>query len=162
MLKAGLIGAAVGCVLAIVAAVAFPALCNPCAAVFVGLATGALAAVLSRSCAGRSAAAAGAQAGAIATAGSLLGQMIGTAVMGATLDPAVVAEAAAEMSRLWGLTVTDPELYAEVYGPVLLVSSLLCGLMGVALGAGSGALGGLLWHQFRRQGEEIAAPPEEG
>jgi hypothetical protein len=123
--------------------------------------SGLLACVFSQPANGPAGAATGAKAGAIAAVGSLLGQMIGTAVMGATVDQAMVAEAAAEMSRLFGVTVTDPELYAEVYTPMLLVGNLLCGLLGIALGGGFGAVGGFLWHQFRKQAEEITAPSAE-
>ena len=158
MMKAGLIGAAAGCVLAIVGAIAFPLLCNPCAAVSVGLGAGVLAGVFTRSETGGRSAGEGAKAGAIATAGNLLGQMVGTAVMAGSVDAGLVAEAAAEMSRRFGVVVVDPVLYAQIYTPMLLVANLLCGLMGVALGAGMGAIGGLVWHQFKKQGEEIGAP----
>jgi hypothetical protein len=162
MLRAGLIGAAIGCVLAVVGAVAFPALCNPCAALFVGLGAGVLAGVFSQPTGRNSSAGEGAKAGAIATVGNLVGQMIGTAVMGASVDPALVAEAAAETSRRFGLEVIDPELYVEIYTPMLIVGNLLCGIVGVALGAGLGAVGGLLWHQFKQQGEEISSSVLDG
>ena len=161
MLKAGLIGAAVGFVLAVVGAVVFPLLCNPCAAVFVGLGAGVLAGVYVRPASSGSSAGEGAKAGAIATAGNLLGQMVGTAITTLMVGPEEAAEAAVEMARQFGMVTVDPATYAQLYYPMSFGSGCLCGLVGVGLGAGLGAVGGLLWHQIKKQSDEFADPPEE-
>lgn len=161
MLRAGLIGAGVGFVLAVAGAIAFPLLCNPCAAAFVGIGAGALAGVFGRPKTSGMSAGAGAKAGAISTAGSLLGQMIGASVVTISVDARAAAAAAAEMSRQFGVEVVDPELYARLYVPTMILGNLVCALLGVAVGAGLGAVGGMLWYQFKKQGEQIAAPPAD-
>jgi hypothetical protein len=147
MLKAGLIGAAVGFVLAIIGAVVFPLLCNPCAAVFVGLGAGILAGVYVRPPSSSSGAAEGAKAGAIATAGNLLGQMLGTVLNVVMVGP----EAAADLAGQLGLPYTDFSSFAGGYYAAAFGGGCLCALLGVGLGAGLGAVGGLLWYQVKRE-----------
>jgi hypothetical protein len=155
MLKAGLIGAAVGFVLAVVGAVLFPLLCNPCAAVFVGLGAGILAGVFTRPSTSGASAGEGAKGGTIATVGNLFGQMVGTAVSVSLVGPETAAEAAAEMSRQFGLVPVDPATFSGMYLPLSFGGGCVCALFGVALGAGLGAVGGLLWHQIAKQGQEF-------
>ena len=158
MLKAGLIGAAVGFVLAAVGSVAFPLLCNPCAAVFVGLGAGILAGVYVVPSSAGGAAGEGAKAGAIASAGNLLGQMVGTGVSVLIVPPEMAAEAAVELARQLGMVMVDPATYESLYYPLSFGGGCLCGLLGVVLGAGLGAVGGLLWHQIKKQSQEIDDP----
>lgn len=149
MLKAGLIGAAVGFVLAIITTVIFP-LCNPCIALLIGAGFGVLAAVWERPASQAASAAAGAKAGAIAAAGLLVGEVIGAVINGIIVGP----EGAAELARQFGLPT---RLSPRAYWAYNLAGNCLCGLFNLALGAGLGALGGLLWFQARGQAEPPTA-----
>ncbi len=141
MWKAGGIGAAVGFVAALLLTLLTP-LCDPCAALFIGLGAGVLAAFWERPAAGGDGALKGAEAGAIATVGSLLGQMVGAVLNGIIVGP----EKAAQLIRQFGLPVEyqDP----AQYWAYLLSGNCCCGLMGVLLGAGLGAVGGLIGHHI--------------
>jgi hypothetical protein len=155
MWKAGLIGAAVGFVLAIIAAVVFPLACNPCAALLIGLAAGALAGVFEKPFTSGSSAGEGAKAGAIATAGNLLGQMVGAVINVLVVGPAT----GAEIARQLGLPASasfSSEYYLGAFG-----GNCLCGLLGVALGAGLGALGGMLWFQISGKNQFGGSPSED-
>jgi hypothetical protein len=155
MMKAGLIGAAIGFVLALGGALVFSLLCNPCAAVFIGLGAGILAGVYATPSSSGGAAGEGAKAGAIASVGNLLGQMVGTVVTVLIVPPEVATQMAVELGREWGVVIEDPAVYESLYRPIQLGGGCLCGLFGVLLGAGLGAVGGLLWHQIRKQGQEL-------
>ena len=155
MLKAGLIGAAVGFFLAVVGAVVMGPICNPCAAMFVGTGAGVLAGVFVRPQSSGSGAGEGAKAGAIATVGNLLGQMVGTGISVLIVDPEQAAQAARDLAGQWGGVTVDPAIYARMYYPIQFGSGCLCGLVGVGLGAGLGAVGGLLWYQFWKQNEGV-------
>jgi hypothetical protein len=157
MLKAGLIGAAVGFVLAIIGAIFFPLACNPCAAAFIGLGAGALTGVFARPPTSGTSASEGAKAGAIATAGNLLGQMVGTAIQVLVIGP----EAAADFARELGLPIGDPTAFGTTYYLGAFGGGCLCGLVGIALGAGLGAVGGILWYQISGQSQP-PTPPFEG
>ncbi len=155
MLKSGLICAAVGFVLAIIGAVLFPLLCNPCAAVFVGLAAGILAGAFAHPLSNAASAGEGAKAGAIATVGNLLGQMAGTVINVVLVGPEKAAEMAADMARQLGLPYGDPAIFSGTYYVGSFGGGCLCALFGVALGAGLGAVGGLLWYQIKQQSQEL-------
>ncbi len=161
MLKAGLICAAVGFVLAIISAVVFPLACNPCAAAFVGLAAGILAGVFAQPLSNAASAGEGAKAGAIATVGNLLGQMAGTVINVAMVGPESAADMAADMARQLGLPYGDPGISSGSYYVGSFGGGCLCALFGVALGAGLGAVGGLLWYQIKQQSQEFDTPLEE-
>ncbi|HHS97352.1 MAG TPA: hypothetical protein ENK08_05555 [Chloroflexi bacterium] len=150
MVKAGLIGAAIGFVLAIVATLLLP-FCDPCVAMLVGAGIGFLAAAWERPADQGSSAGAGAKAGAIATAGSLLGQMIGAVINGFLVGP----QGAAELARQLGLPYRGGP---RMYWAYNIGGNCLCGLFGLLLGAALGAVGGLLWYQIRGQKSE---PPTE-
>ena len=139
MLKAGLVGAAAGFVLGILGAIAFPLLCNPCAAVFVGLAAGFLSGVFTRGASGGSSAGEGAKAGAIATAGSMLGQMIGTVIMAVSVDGATAAQAAAVPQLSDQLTRLVPGLTPCALGETIRFDApiAICGEAGIRCHAGN-------------------------
>ena len=139
MLKAGLIGAGVSFVLAIVAALITP-FCNPCLALLLGLGVGVLAGVWERPTTSGAGAAEGAKAGAIAAVGGLVGQMAGAVINGFIVGP----DGAAELLRRFDLPLQITE---QNYWLSNLGGNCLCGLFNVALGAGLGALGGILWYQ---------------
>lgn len=141
MLKAGGIGAAVGFITALLLTLMTP-LCNPCAALFIGLGAGILAAFWERPATGGDGALKGAEAGAIAMAGGLLGEMVGAVLNGILMGP----ERVAQLARRLGLPL---EYYHPAqYWAYLLGANLCCALMGVLLGAGLGAVGGLIGHQI--------------
>jgi hypothetical protein len=152
MLKAGGIGAAAGFVIALILTLITP-LCDPCAALFVGLGVGVLAAFWERPATGGDGALKGAEAGAIATAGSLLGQMVGAVLNGIIVGP----ERTAQLIRQFGLPVEYPS--PAQYWVYLLVGNCCCALGGVLLGAGLGAVGGLIGYQI--WGRSMSGPPAE-
>ena len=151
MLKAGLIGAGVGFVLALIAALVTP-FCNPCVALLLGLGVGVLAAVWERPVTTGASAGEGAKAGAIAAAGGLLGQMVGAVANGLMVGP----EKAAEMFRQ--LNIDVPAITQQTYWIYSIGGNCLCGAFNVALGAGLGALGGLLWYQVKGKNQPPASP----
>ena len=140
MLKAGLIGAGVGFVLAIIASLITP-FCNPCVALLLGLGVGALAAMWERPATSGASAGEGAKAGAIAAVGGMVGQMIGAVINGLIVGPGGVAE----IYRQFDIQVPMTPQY---YWVANLGSNCLCAVVNVALGAGLGAIGGLLWYQI--------------
>ncbi|MGB9890530.1 MAG: hypothetical protein ACPLTQ_12820 [Anaerolineae bacterium] len=152
MWKAGGIGAAAGFVVALLLTLIIP-ICDPCAALFIGLGVGVLAAFWERPATGGDGALKGAEAGAIATAGSLLGQMAGAVLNGLIVGP----ERAAQLIRQFGF----PFEYQNPaqYWAYLLGGNCCCALVGVLLGAGMGAVGGLIGHQM---GGRRELPPEPG
>ncbi len=150
MLKAGLIGAGVGFVLAVVAALITPC-CNPCAALLLGLGVGVLAAVWEHPATSGTSTSEGAKAGAIATVGSLVGHMIGAVANGLIVGPRGIAE----IYRQFDIQIpTSPQSY-WVYN---LGGNCLCATANVALGAALGALGGLLWYQISGKNQPPASP----
>jgi len=157
MLKAGLIGAGVGFVLALVGSLIMP-FCNPCVAVLLGLGVGVLAAVWERPVTSGASAGQGAKAGAIAAVGGLVGQMVGAVGSGLMVDPEKLAELqrqAAELSRQWNI---EAPLDAQTYLMYNIGGNCLCGAFNVALGVGLGALGGLLWYQVKGKNQPPASP----
>ncbi len=154
MLKAGGIGAAAGFVIALILTLITP-LCDPCAALFVGLGVGVLAAFWERPATGGDGALKGAEAGAIATVGSLLGQMVGAVLNGIIVGP----EKAAQLVRRFGFPF-EYQSPAQ-YWAYLLVGNCCCGLGSVLLGAGLGAVGGLIGHQIWGKSTGSAAGPDQ-
>jgi len=140
MLKAGLIGLLVGGLFGLGITLVFP-YCTPCAAIPIGLGVGFLACLWDKPADGGSGAGLGAKSGAIAGAGGLFGQVIGTIINGMVVGP----EKAAEFSAMIGLPAT--QLDTGTYWAFQIVINGVCGLTNVALAAGLGALGGLLWYQ---------------
>jgi hypothetical protein len=150
MLKAGLIGLVVGGVFGLGITLVVP-YCTPCAALVVGLGVGFLACMWDKPSTGGSGAGLGAKAGAIAGVGHLGGQLLGMIANGILVGP----EGAAEVLVQLGLDTTtmDPATYwisqAIINGG--------CGITNIAVAAGLGALGGLLW--FGTMGK--SQPPQE-
>jgi hypothetical protein len=150
MLKAGLIGAGVGFVLAIIAALLTP-FCNPCVALLLGLGVGALAAMWERRATAGASAGEGAKAGAIAAVGGLVGQMIGAAANGFIVGP----KGMAEIYRQFDIQIP---LTPRYYWIANLGGNCLCAVVNVALGAALGAVGGLLWYQISGKSQASAGP----
>ena len=154
MLKAGLVGAVAGLLLAVMGAVVFPLACNPCAALLVGLAAGAMSGLFAKPLTGGASAGEGARAGAIATVGSLVGQMAGVLINGLIVGP----EGAAELYRQFDV---DLPIDSNLYWLSNIGGNCLCGLVNIALGAGLGALGGLLWYQISGRNQRATGPMDE-
>jgi len=153
MLKAGLIGAAVGFILAIITTLLFP-FCDPCVALLLGGGFGALAAAWERPSTQGESAGTGAKAGTITAAGSLLGEMVGAVINGFIVGP----QGAAALSRQFGLPY---RISPQTYWIYNIAGNCLCGLFSVALGAALGALGGLIWYQARGGRAEPPSWPAE-
>ncbi len=143
MWKAGLIGAGANFLLALLVTLLFP-ICNPCVALFIGFGAGMLAAFWERPATQGIGATRGAEAGAVAAAGGLIGQMIGAVLNGIIVGP----EGAVRFAQTLGLPADPTTFSPEMYWITLLAGNCCCALFGVALGAGLGALGGLLGHQI--------------
>ena len=143
MVKSGLIFAAVSLLVAFLVTLLLP-YCVPCLAPFLAVGAGYLAGVFSQPADQASAAKAGAAAGALGGAGALLGHLLGGAANALLVGP----EGAVETLRGLGLPAAD--LTPGMYYGVTFGLAVCLGLIEIALMAGVGALGGLLWWQARR------------
>lgn len=139
MLKSGLIIGLVTLIFAGGASLITP-LCVPCLALLGGLGTGYLAGSFDKPLDSGASTRKGAGAGAIAGVGALGGHLLGGGINAALVGP----QGAADLMNTLGLpATTDPTTYyTSVIG-----GSFCFGLMEIALMAGLGALGGLLWYQ---------------
>lgn len=143
MLKSGLIAGAVTFILALGFALLSP-LCVPCLALFLGLGAGFLAGVFDKPLDNGSSAKSGAGAGAIGGIGAIIGQMVGAVLNSIIIGP----EGAAELMQQLGLPAADPNNLGASYWVGVIGGGCCFGLLDVALMAGLGALGGLLWWQI--------------
>ena len=154
MTKAGLIIAGVMLVIGSVAAWFQPLLCVPCLALFAGVGGGYLAGQFDKPAAGNLAAKAGAGAGAIGGIGALLAHLIG-----GTITMLTVGQANAQaIAELLGTGTNPADNPAAYYGGALGAACCM-GLFEVALLAGLGALGGLLWYQITGKNSGSAGTP---
>ena len=153
MLKSGLIVGAISFVLALVGSFIISLICGPCVAIFGGLGAGYLAGMFDKQGMSGASAKSGASAGAIAGVGALIGQIIGSVVNAAIMGPA----RAAETARALGLPA-DGTGGAGFY---LGAGGIGCclGLFEVALMAGLGALGGILWYQISGKNSATTMTP---
>jgi hypothetical protein len=142
MLKSGLIVGGVSFIGALIATI-FTPLCAPCVAVFTGIVAGYLAGLFDKPADQGSAAKLGASSGAIAGVGALIGTMIAAAINTVIVGP----EGAAALSQQLGLPAGDPETAATAYYVSAIALPCCIGLFNIALMAGLGALGGILWLQ---------------
>lgn len=154
MLKAGLIGAGVSFLLTVLLTLLTP-LCDPCAVLLIGFGVGLLTAFWERPVTQGVGATRGAEAGAIAAAGGLVGEMMGAVLNGILVGP----EKTANLLRGLGFSEDLITFTPGSYWASLLAMNCCCALVGIALGAGLGALGGLVGHQIWRPGEPS---PESG
>lgn len=147
MLKAGLIGLAVGGLFGLGVTLLLP-LCTPCLAILVGLGVGFLACLWDKPASSGGGAALGAKSGAIAGVGHLGGQLIGMLMTRLRTDWAQVIETMEQLSEIWGQQGVDVSAVNEsTYWTIQAAFNTGCGLTSVAVAAGLGALGGLLWYQ---------------
>jgi hypothetical protein len=143
MLKSGLIAGAVTFVLALGFTLLSP-LCVPCLALLLGLGAGFLAGVFDKPLDNSNAAKSGAGAGAIGGIGAIIGQMVGAVLNSIIVGP----ETAAALMEQLGLPAPDPNSLGAGYWVGIVGSGCCFGLLDVALMAGLGALGGILWWQI--------------
>jgi hypothetical protein len=154
MLKSGLIVGGVALVLGFIATFITP-LCAPCVALFAGLGAGYLAGLFDKPADQGASAKSGALAGAIAGLGGLLGNMVASVVNVAMVGP----ERAVQIAQQFGLpTGGDPSTFASSY--YLSAFGLPCciALFNIALMAGLGALGGILWLQISGRNSAASNP----
>jgi hypothetical protein len=159
MVKSGLIIGGVMLVLGTVFGFLFP-LCIPCLALFAGAGAGYLAGMFDKPTGGTGGSAkAGAGAGAIGGAGALIGHIVGGMATALVYGP----EASVELMRQFGVDVPASAatggvgFYAGAFG-----AACCFGLVEVALMAGLGALGGLLWYQMTGKNRAGGTPPSPG
>jgi hypothetical protein len=140
MVKAGLIGLLAGGLFGLGITLLFP-YCTPCAAVVIGLGVGFLASLWDKPLDGAACAGLGAKAGAIAGVGHLVGQLLGMLANGLLVGPEGAADTLAQLG------IDMPSMDSSMYWISQIVINGGCGLTNVAVAAGLGALGGLLWFQ---------------
>ncbi len=140
MLKAGLIGLAVGGLFGLGITLVLP-YCTPCAAIVIGLGAGFLACLWDKPATSGAGAGLGAKTGAIAGIGHLGGQLLGMVLNGLFVGP----EGAAELLTQLGIDTSAMD--TTTYWVSQIVINGGCGITNIAVAAGLGALGGLLWHQ---------------
>jgi hypothetical protein len=122
-------------------------LCVPCVAIFLGLAAGGLAGVFDKPLAPGASARVGALAGALGGIGAILGQFIGAGINAALVGP----ELAQQLLRQWGFRAPSGGDFSAAYYLGVFGSACCVGLLDLALMAGLGAVGGLLWWQMAGQ-----------
>ena len=119
-------------------------------ALFLGLGAGFLAGAFDKPSDNGAATKAGALSGVIGGVGALAGQLIGTLINGIVVGP----EATAKIVEQLGLpSNSDP----TAYWAGLVGSGCCFGILDLALMAGLGALGGILWWQISGK-KTVAAP----
>ncbi len=152
MFKSGLIFGGVMLVLALVVTLVLP-YCVPCAALLVGLAAGYMAGVWGKPVEQPAATKNGAIAGALAGVGVVLGEMIGALINAATVGPDRIIQLMRQFGFDTSFTMSKGEYWASQLGINCCIS-----LFSVALMAGLGALGGLLWWNSNKN-KTVMPPP---
>lgn len=146
MLKSGLIVGVVALVLGLGATIISP-LCAPCVGLLAGLVAGYLAGLFDKPSDQGGSAKVGASSGAIAGVGALIGAMIAAVVNVIVVGPAGAAEVASQLGFGSG-AAGDPSAFATSYYVSSFGIPCCLGLVNVAIMAGLGALGGILWFQM--------------
>jgi hypothetical protein len=153
MVKSGLIVGGITLVLGLIGGFILPAVCIPCVALFAGFGAGYLGGRFDRPGASNTAARTGASAGAIAGVGALLAHVIAGAGSAVMMGP----EGAAEMMRNLGITLPGAESNPAMFYASALGGACCFGLFEIALMAGLGAVGGIVW--YNTAGKNAAPPP---
>jgi hypothetical protein len=153
MIKSGLIFAGISLLLSAGATLLSP-FCVPCLGVFLGLGAGYLAGVFDKPVSNDASAKSGALGGVIGAVGALVGQVISTIINGMVVGPA----GAARLVESLGLPSTSSSANIATTYWISLVGSACClGLLNIALMAGFGALGAILWWQFTGKKNNLPA-----
>ena len=159
MLKSGLILGVVALLLAIGAALLSP-LCVPCLTLLLGLGAGYLAGAFDKPSEKRGSTKSGAIAGAIGGAGALIGQAVGAVINSQLVGPGGAIKLIRQLGIQLPLGATPADIATGYWGGV--IGSTCClGLFDVALMAGLGALGGLLWWQMSGSKRSVLPPSIE-
>ena len=143
MRKAGLIVGCVALVLGLGAALLSP-ICVPCLSPLLGLLAGYLAGNYDKALEQRQAIKSGALGGLLAGIGLLAGQVIGAIINVTVVGPMGTARILYQM----GIPAGSPARIAEIYWPTVIIFTTCLTILDVALMAGIGLLGGLLWWQI--------------
>lgn len=146
MRKSGLIAGGIALVFSFGAAAGVSPLCVPCLALVFGLLAGYLAGAFDKPLDQNRAIRAGALAGLMGGIGMLLGQVLGAALNAVMIGPEGTARILSQM----GLFAGGPAQIAEFYWTAITLSTACLVAFDLALMAGFGALGGLLWWQMGR------------
>ena len=152
MYKSGLIFGGIMLIVALVITLFLP-YCVPCVALLLGLAAGYVAGIFGKPAGQPSATKSGAIAGAIAGAGVILGEMIGAVINAFSVGPEKITQILQSLGISGSIQMTSGEYWAAQIGVNLCIS-----LFSVALMAGVGALGGLLWWSGTGK-KQIMTPP---
>jgi len=156
MLKSGLILGVVALLLAIGAALLSP-LCVPCLTLLLGLGAGYLAGAFDKPSEKRGSTKSGAIAGAIGGAGALIGQAVGAVINSQLVGPGGAIQLIRQLGIQLPSGATPADIATGYWGGV--IGSTCClGLFDVALMAGLGALGGLLWWQVAGSKRSVLPP----
>ena len=159
MLKSGLILGVVALLLAIGAALLSP-LCVPCLTLLLGLGAGYLAGAFDKPSEKRGSTKSGAIAGAIGGAGALIGQAVGAVINSQLVGPGGAIKLIRQLGIQLPSGATPADIATGYWGGV--IGSTCClGLFDVALMAGLGALGGLLWWQMSGSKRSVLPPSIE-
>ncbi len=153
MLKSGLIVGGVMFVLAIGGSLLSP-FCVPCLALFAGLGAGYLASLFDKPGAQNAAVRAGTGAGAVGGIGGLVGQFIGGGINAVVVGPEGAAELLRNISPDFAASSDPTSYYAGVF-----ISACCIGLFNLALMAGLGALGGVIWWAITGKNQSSLNPP---
>jgi hypothetical protein len=151
MYKSGLIFGIVMLFVALGVTLVLP-YCVPCVALLLGLAAGYVAGVFGKPAGQPLAVRAGAIAGVIASIGVVIGEMAGAVINASFVKPENLQQLLQTLGISGGITMTSNQIWASQLGVNCFLS-----LVSVALMAGLGALGGLLW--WNGSGKKQAVPP---
>jgi hypothetical protein len=156
MLKSGLIIGAVMLVLGGLLGFVFP-LCVPCLALFAGAGAGYLAGMFDKPGEQGKAVKSGAASGAVGGVGALVGHLGGGLATALVVGP----QGANDMMRQFGFDLppgggpaSDAGYYVGALG-----TACCFGVVDIALMAGLGALGGMLWYRMTNQNSGMGTPP---
>jgi len=145
MVKSGLIFGALAFVVAIGTALLMP-LCVPCAVGLLGIGTGYVAAVFDKPAGKREVTSSGALAGLIAGFGALLGQLTGAYINSRLIGPEGFAMMREALGGSTGSALADASFQFGFIGSTVCFSAADLALM-----AGFGALGAVLWGRSRKE-----------
>ncbi len=152
MKKSGLIIGGIALIFSFVITLLSPFLLS-CITPVLGIAAGYLAGVFELSLLQKDAIKSATKAGLLGGAGMLLGQILGTVINGLLVGP----EGAVMVLSSLGLSVGSPAYIAKSYWQFMVIGTACISLFNIALMAGLGALGGLIWWEAsgRARAEKI-------
>ncbi|MBT3336757.1 MAG: hypothetical protein HN855_01435 [Anaerolineae bacterium] len=150
MKKSGLIIGGIGFVFSLAVTLLSPILL-PCITPILGIAAGYMADIFDLPLLKSDAIKKAAKAGALGGVGMLVGQVIGAIINGVAVGP----EGVVMVLSSFGIPAGSPAALAKYYWTMMFVGTACISLFNIALMAGLGALGGLIW--WEANGKEKAA-----